>query len=308
MPRAYMLAEPLSLVLYKGHVGFWSSDERADRQCVWLDARQVPLLLQFSSEPKQPAQAAAALGLEYGGEVEALVQQLIHHQVLREHVAVCDRPFHRFHHPERDDVDAPCVVEPDALDEPGMRAISDGLERSKLIGGNVLSDGFAGSRGFGVKFRREALGRVLDWLPWTRRYFDRVIEHVPARRLVRGDDGAPPNAFYFNALVIPPGRGTALHIDRTIDNRTPAALVSVLYLTVTAPPGGRLFLYDGRWPLGIVHPRPGMLVHFRGDLRHGVSETSPSDGDRISLVCEQYCLPEAALRQCPFLELVTASS
>ncbi len=305
MNRTFILSGPLSLVLYQGQLGLWSRNERAERICVWLDPHQTALLTQFSRGPQHPAQAAAAAGVEYDAGVEELVQQLLHHRILCEHVEPCEDPYHPLHHPDRDDAQPDCVVDPGALDEAGVHTLLEELWRSKLIGGNALSDGFGGSRGFGVKFRREGLSRLLEWLPFTRPYFARIFHESEAHlRFRQALGGQPPNAFFFNALVIPPGKGVALHFDRTLDNRTAAMFVSVLYLQVTAQPGGRLFLYDGAWPVGMVNPRSGMLIQFRGALRHGVSDTAPSDGERISLVCEHYFLPDAALRQCPYFELV----
>lgn len=304
MERTYILAGPLSLVLYQGRIGFWSQDEQAERLCVWLDPPQTALLSQFSRCPQRADQAASAAGVEYDSGVQELVQQLLRHRILREHAEPDETPYYALHHPNRQGPQTDCAVDASPLGAEEVGVILAELRRSQLIGGNALSTGFAGSRGFGVKFRREAIPRVLQWLPWTRPYFDRILWNSElARQLGRMQDTAP-NAFFFNALMIPPGRGAAIHYDRSLDNRTLASFVSVLYLQAPAPPGGRLFLYDGAWPVGLVNPRPGMLIHFRGDLRHGVSDTEPSDCERVSLVCEHYCLPATSLQQCPYFELV----
>jgi hypothetical protein len=122
---------------------------------------------------------------------------------------------------------------------------------------------------------------------------------------IRGDKKvAELNAFYLNLLIVGAGEGIGRHTDATL--RGPAgsatavpARVTVLYLDVpNGARGGELRLFRGPRLVGCVQPRMGMLVHFRGELEHEVSELSGDAGKaRVSLVCEQYTLEPEALRR-----------
>ena len=265
---------------------------------------EAAILLQFTAAPREAAEAAKAAGVQYNSEVDQLIDKLVRHRMLSEHVDACDEPFYPLYSPKFKNEDTLCLVDSECLGGQTARNISNGLITSGLVGKNPSSAGFAGTRGFGVKFRREALDTLINLIPWTRPYFDKILDENVAGHFCAGrSERNQPNAFYFNALVIPPGSGTSLHIDQTLDGRTTPALVSVLYLETTTSPGGMLFLSDEAWPVGLVNPRPGMIVHFRGNLGHGVSRTPLSDVVRSSLVCEQYFLTEEQIESCPHLKL-----
>jgi hypothetical protein len=300
-PR-FQLAGPLSLILYKNHVGFWSRNSAAETHFVVLDLAELALLKQFSSGPQEPEQAAAAAGLNI--EIDESIRKFVSHHILSEDPPADDAPFYRLHHPDGER--KVCLVEPQVLGPAAVKSVADGIRHSGLVADNPLSQGFSGTRGFGIRFRREALAQLLDWLPWSRTYFTHILDNSVARYFVGADDAeiSRPNAFYLNALLIPPGAGTGLHVDRTLDARSPARWVSVLYVETVPPPCGRLFLYDGTWPVGLVNPQPGRIIHFNGDLQHGVSDTQPTDPERVSVVCEQYLLAKEALERCPYIELV----
>jgi hypothetical protein len=243
--------------------------------------------------------------VQYNSEFDRLIGKLVRHRILSEHVDACDEPFYPLYSPEIKEGDAVCLVEPEALGSQMVRDIANGLITSGLVGENPLSKGFAGTLGFGVRFRREALDTLVKLMPWTRAYFDKILDENVVRHFCAGrSEKSLPNAFFLNALVIPPGRGTSLHVDHAPDGRTTPTLVSVLYLQTATSPGGLLYLSEKTWPVGLVNPRPGMIVHFRGDLTHGVSNTPLSGVVRSSLVCEQYSLTEEKIRSCPQLELV----
>ena len=302
--RKFAAQGPLSLLMFKGRLALWSRDESSQEHLIWLDSAEAAILLQFSVGPREPAEAATAVGMQYSSELDQLIDKLVRHRILSEHVDACDEPFYRFYSPETKKEDAVCLVESEDLGSPIVHDITNGLITSGLMGENPLSKVFAGTRGFGVKFRREALDALIRFMPWTRPYFDKILNKDVAQHFCAGNlEKSQPNAFYFNALIIPPGVGTNLHVD-TRDGRTMPTFVSVLYLETTTSPGGLLFLYDTNWPVGLVNPRPGMIVHFRGDLRHGVSNTPLSGVVRSSLVCEQYSLTEDKLGSYPQLELV----
>jgi hypothetical protein len=303
-PPRFHVADPLSLVLHKGHIGIWSRNAAADTHFVALDLAELALLRQFSSGPQEPERAAASAGLDPGAALGECVRKLVYHHILSEHPPADDVAFHLLNHPEGER--QVCLVEPQVIGPDAVRSIAEGIRNSGLVGDNPLSQGFSGTRGFGVRFRREAHAQLLEWLPWARPFFKHIFDESVARYFA-SNDGAHiswPNAFYLNALLIQPGAGTGLHVDRTLDSCSPACWVSVLYVETVPPPGGRLFLYDGTWPVGMLNPRPGMIIHFSGHLRHGVSETQPTDPERVSIVCEQYVLADEALERCPYIELI----
>jgi hypothetical protein len=300
--RKFALRGPLSLLMFNGRLAFWSRDDSP--LLIWLDSAEAAILLQFTAAPREVAEAAKAVGMEYNSEVNRLIDKLVRHRMLSEHVDACDEPFYPLYSPEIKKEDAVCLVESEGLGSQMVRDISNGLITSGLVGENPLTEGFAGTRGFGVKFRREALDTLIKLMPWTRAYFDKILDENVARQFCAGrSEKSHPNAFYLNALVIPPGRGTSLHQDKTLDGRTLPMLVSVLYLETTSP-GGPLYLTEKTWPVGLVNPRPGMIVHFRGNLVHGVLRTPLSGVVRSSLVCEQYFLTEEQIKSCPQLELI----
>jgi hypothetical protein len=299
--RKFALRGPLSLLMFNGRLAFWSREDPP--HLIWLDSTQAAILFQFTAAPREPSEAAKAVGVEYNSDVDQLIDKLVQHRMLSEHVDACDEPFYPLYNPNIKKEEAVCLVDSEGLGGQVCSDISNGLIMSGLVGENPLSEGFAGTRGFGVKFRREALDTLIKLMPWTRPYLDKILDDNVARHFCAGrSEKSLPNAFYLNALVIPPGKGTSLHVDKTLDGRTPPRVVSVLYLTTS--PGGLLHLTDRTWPVGLVNPRPGMILHFRGDLAHGVSRTSSSGVVRSSLVCEQYFLTEEQIGSCPQLELV----
>jgi hypothetical protein len=303
--RKFALKGPLSLLMFKGRLGFWSRSESPREKLIWLDSAEAAILLQFSVAPREAAEAARAVGVEYNSEFDQLIDKLVRHRILSEHVDACDEPFYGLYSPDIKQGDAVCLVESEGLGSQTVRDMSNGLITSGLVGENQWVGGFAGTRGFGVKFRREALDTLMKLMPWTRPYFDKILDEKVALHFGAGrSEKSHPNAFYLNALIIPPGKGTSLHRDKTLDGQTTPMLTSVLYLETTTSPGGMLYLCERTWPVGLVNPRPGMIVHFRGDLMHGVTNTPLSGVVRSSLVCEQYLLTEGKIGSCPQLELV----
>jgi hypothetical protein len=302
--RKFVLQGPLSLLMFNGRLALWSRNESSQEHLIWLDATEAAILLQFSVAPREAAEAAKVLGVECNSEFDRLIDKLVQHRILGEHVSTCDEPFYHLYSPGIKNADAICLVEPDALGSQIVRDIANGLTTSGLVGENPFSNVFSGTQGFAVKFRREALDTLIKLMPWIQPYFDKILNEDVARHFAAGRlEKTQPNAFYLNALVIRPGGGTRLHFDNALDGRTTPTLVSILYL-VTSPSGGLLYLSDGSWPVGLVNPRPGMIVHFRGDLLHGVTGTPLSNVVRLSLVCEQHYLDQDKIGLCPQLELV----
>jgi hypothetical protein len=207
------------------------------------------------------------------------------------------------------------VTHRDALPETALESLRGTLLSSRFVARSPLMGTFQGSRGFALifthagratleerfPFLRDYLARVMDargWrglLPWR----ERLLGPAPGRR--------PPNAFYLNLLLLEMGRGVGRHIDATLQGPSgvPGATpehVSVLYLNVPeGARGGALVLSRGPRTLGQVRPKPGLLVHFRGDLSHEVQPFTggPEDALRASLVCEQYAFEPEALARLP---------
>lgn len=190
---------------------------------------------------------------------------------------------------------------PDALPPGDIEAIRSAILGSSLLAESNLTAQFSGTYGFSVTFLREALSDVTDRFPAFAPFLDAAL--LPGC-----------NAFLLNPLLIQNGRGVDNHLDKSmmyygagID--CPIA-VSVLYVQVPVQlAGGTLRLYHRGTQVAALEPRPNSLVTFRGDLVHevvaveaGAPELSAA---RISLVVEQYRLPEALLARVPRLELRT---
>jgi hypothetical protein len=164
------------------------------------------------------------------------------------------------------------------------------IRHSRYFTVNNLNRDFVGTRGFSVVFQRATLGRVQREMEWASPYLDLALRR-------------DCNAFYLNPLQLDRGSYVAPHIDRSLHayliEVDPPVAVTVLYVDVPAPlQGGRLVLRRGKKFLGRITPEPGLLVEFDGDLQHEV-ERVDSQGPRLSLVCEQYCLLDEELKKVP---------
>jgi hypothetical protein len=62
--------------------------------------------------------------------------------------------------------------------------------------------------------------------------------------------------------------------------------------------GGELVLQRQRKVIDQIRPETNLLVHFQGDLTHSINAVQTT-GNRLSLVCEQYCLAQEELAQIP---------
>jgi hypothetical protein len=161
---------------------------------------------------------------------------------------------------------------------------------------NTLNRDFVATRGFSVVFRRSALEAVQRAFPFFTPYLGRAL--VPEA-----------NAFYLNPLELQRGSRVDPHVDRSLraycPTVEPPAVVSVLYVEVPlALVGGALVLQRGRKLLARIPPTENTLLCFEGDLTHSV-EPVTSATPRLSLVCEQYCLPPEELERIPVLAIET---
>lgn len=188
---------------------------------------------------------------------------------------------------------------PEALPVETVEAIRSAILGSSLLGESNLTGQFSGTYGFSITFRREAVSQVTARFPAFAPFLDAA--------LLPGCD-----AFLLNPLLIQDGRGVAAHIDRSLSAYgasigCPIA-VSVLYVQVPTPlAGGELRLYHRGARVAALTPLPRSLVTFRGDMVHevvAVEAGAPALASaRISLVVEQYRVPEALKAGVPPFEL-----
>jgi predicted 2-oxoglutarate/Fe(II)-dependent dioxygenase YbiX len=155
---------------------------------------------------------------------------------------------------------------------------------------NNLNRDFIGTKGFSIVFQRSGLSEVERSFPFFKPYLN-VALHSTC------------NAFYLNPLMLKEGSRVDPHIDRSLRSYCksiePPAWVSVLYVQVPRDlMGGELVLRCQKRNVGQIRPQANTLLDFQGDLTHSVNQVT-SSGVRLSLVCEQYSLHEAELREIP---------
>jgi predicted 2-oxoglutarate/Fe(II)-dependent dioxygenase YbiX len=155
---------------------------------------------------------------------------------------------------------------------------------------NNLNRDFINTKGFSVVFQRQGLAEVIQKFPYFKPYLDLAL--LPNC-----------NAFYLNPLLLKAGSRVDPHIDRSLRSYCktvePPAFVSVLYVRVPEDmEGGELVLKSQKRQVGQVKPQTNSLIYFQGDLTHSVNVVT-TVGNRLSLVCEQYCLSEDELEEIP---------
>lgn len=190
---------------------------------------------------------------------------------------------------------------PEALPPETVESIRAAILSSPLLGETNLMEKFAGTYGFSITFRREALAQVKDRFSAFAPFLDAAL--LP-----------DCNAFLLNPLLVQNGTSVGAHIDRSLMFYAPSigcpVAVSVLYVQVPERlDGGELRLYHRGKRVAALAPMPRSLVTFRGDMTHevvavgaGAPEISSA---RISLVVEQYRVPEAFTAQVPAFEVRT---
>jgi hypothetical protein len=155
---------------------------------------------------------------------------------------------------------------------------------------NNLNRDFVETKGFSVVFQRSGREAVERQFPFFKPYLDQALQ--PAC-----------NAFYLNPLLLKQGSRVDPHIDRSLRSYCktvePPLLVSVLYVQVPLDlRGGELVLRSQKQQVGQIKPQINLLLYFQGDLTHSINAVQTS-GTRLSLVCEQYSLSPAELREIP---------
>ncbi|GAB4150958.1 MAG: 2OG-Fe(II) oxygenase [Cyanobacteria bacterium J069] len=155
---------------------------------------------------------------------------------------------------------------------------------------NNLNRDFVGTKGFSIAFRHSGRSQVEAQFPYFKPYLDQALQ-------------PDCNAFYLNPLLLKGGSRVDPHIDRSLRSYCktiePPSCVSVLYVQVPEPlQGGDLVLRNHRQQVGQIRPRVNTLVWFQGDLTHSINGMK-TEGDRLSLVCEQYRLCDRELHDIP---------
>jgi predicted 2-oxoglutarate/Fe(II)-dependent dioxygenase YbiX len=155
---------------------------------------------------------------------------------------------------------------------------------------NNLNRDFINTKGFSVVFQRQGLAEVCQKFPYFKPYLDKALL-------------SNCNAFYLNPLLLKAGSRVDPHIDRSLRSYCktvePPASVSVLYVRVPEDmEGGELVLKLQKRQVGQIKPQTNSLIYFQGDLTHAVNAVT-TQGNRLSLVCEQYCLSEDELEEIP---------
>ena len=155
---------------------------------------------------------------------------------------------------------------------------------------NNLNRDFINTKGFSVVFQRQGLAEVVQKFPYFKPYLDKALL-------------SNCNAFYLNPLLLKAGSRVDPHIDRSLRSYCktvePPASVSVLYVRVPEDmEGGELVLKLQKRQVGQIKPQTNSLIYFQGDLTHAVNAVT-TPGNRLSLVCEQYCLSDAELEEIP---------
>jgi hypothetical protein len=190
---------------------------------------------------------------------------------------------------------------PEAFPARTVEAIRSAILDSSLLDESNLSQQFSGTYGFSITFHREAVSNVTARFPAFAPFLEKALL---------------PNCdvFLLNPLLVQNGRKVAAHIDRSLEFYSkgigcPVA-VSVLYVQVPEQlAGGELRLYHRGQQVAALPPLPRSLVMFRGDVMHEVVSIGAGAAElgsaRISLVVEQYRVPEAVRARVPRFEVRT---
>lgn len=163
-----------------------------------------------------------------------------------------------------------------------------------LIDKSVLSDGFSSSYGFVIRFNEYS---KIDFM--NSKYNLKKLHDVFEKIKEPGT-----NAYVCNPLILGKGKSIEYHYDDTLCMYTYfgasilPVCVTVLYLQLPDEfTGGELCVADFEKVVPVV----GKKVVFRGDMQHAVKEfTSTENTKRVSLVFEQYNVPEIDLCKATF--------
>lgn len=176
-----------------------------------------------------------------------------------------------------------------------LSELMDKLVSSPYLARSPLGKEFVSTKGFSIVFTRSELQIVLSEFPYLKPFLENVLFDKC-------------NAFYVNPLFLEGGSRVDPHIDCrlvTSENvRIIPNLVSVLYVYVESDiDGGEFILNVGGDNEEPIKPITNHLLYFRGNIIHSVNEVRGSS-KRVSLVCEQYNLPESILEAFPSFQII----
>lgn len=163
---------------------------------------------------------------------------------------------------------------------------------SPYLGASALSNGFEGTVGYSLVFRREGIMRVCEHMPALEPYLEKVL------------DGRC-NAFFLNPLIIGKGNKVEPHADCSLLSLTHPTRIrfplktSVLYLRVPEDLKGGELRFHLVVPIVTIRPQENLLIEFLGSFRHSVTKVEKSSEPRASLVLEQYRMKPQALALIP---------
>lgn len=186
---------------------------------------------------------------------------------------------------------------PNFLSLEELQALKEEILESPYLGTSQLSDRFVSTKGFSVVFKRSGISQVEQNFPYFKPYLEKALMPVC-------------NAFYLNPLVLEGNSCIEEHVDCSLSSYfmewvTPR-LVSVLYICVPNDlQGGQLILQEDK-SVWHVEPETNTLVHFLGWVLHSVTPVQTGHA-RMSLICEQYNLPEEYLIKVPEFEIKSSS-
>lgn len=153
------------------------------------------------------------------------------------------------------------------------------------------------STAFAIAFKRSGFDELKNNFPFLNFYLNHVLK-------------TSCNCFFINALILKQGKEICFHRDYTLSQYTMELtvpnLVSVLYVQIPLDiEGGELLLKLNQNRRVQIKPQENMLIHFRGTLEHSVNQVEKISKPRISLICEQYNLPENKTKKIPNFQIVS---
>lgn len=175
------------------------------------------------------------------------------------------------------------------LGESQLAALRAAVLESPYLAESDLNEGFTGTQGFSLLFKRDQFDRVAQLLPAFVPFLEATLK-------------PQANAFFLNPLVIHGGGAVRAHADKTLSSylaQVPYPFcVSVLYVALPTPrTGGRLVFHRWFGRHGL-QPEENLLLEFPGWLKHEVTELRSESGQpRVSIVLEQYQLSQAGLEE-----------
>jgi len=224
----------------------------------------------------------------------------IDHEAYETLLQMCPSNFKKFH------------IEDNFLSKRECIMLSEYIKYHKLLSRSSLNpDNFGSTYSFQIYFNKYSKNDFLN-SPYNLKPIYDIFERIKQ---------PGTNAYVFNPIVLDGLRvfekntnKIRYHYDDTLDlsdNMGKLYLpvcVTILYIQVPEKfIGGTLKMHDFGYlechNLGIIEIRPevGKKVVFRGDMHHGVSSLYCSkDTKRISLVFEQYNIPENRLNEVNF--------